>query len=374
MKTFVTLFPANNTHLTKDVGGIPYGMYKFENYDAYITRYNSNAQFENINSTVRGLKIWDISVRYGNYLKDAINFLKVNANKIDVLNLYHFKPETYELAKAYKRYNPAGILYIKCDTLANNLIYFSNSSIKISIRRAFWRTLTQADLISVELDEGRSLAIQYFQRDIIRIANPIIDIFGYRDYKDRTNTILFVGRADSIQKNVEMLLEGFCSAHSKIAGWKLKIVGPINGDFHKIIDSILAKYPEAKQDIVFTGNISDRQKLREEYLSSKIVCMPSRWESFSISFLEGIATGNFMIGTDIIPFRYMTDNGKLGELVPIDDDSALSEAIMTACNSPKRLEEEGKKEYEFAIKNFSLKKICDDLEKNIEIVRLRNKQ
>ena len=70
----------------------------------------------------------------------------------------------------------------------------------------------------------------------------------------------------------------------------------------------------------------------------------------------------------------MTDNGKLGELVPIDDDSALSEAIMTACNSPKRLEEEGKKEYEFAIKNFSLKKICDDLEKNIEIVRLRNKQ
>lgn len=371
MKTFVTLFDSHNVHLTKDVGAIPYGMFRFEGYNAYITRYGNNEEFSNINTSVKGLKICDIPKLSGDFCSDALKFIKKNAKKIDVLNLYHFKMETYKLAREYKKYNNKGILYIKCDSDSDNLIRSSYRSIRVMPKIGQRRTIQNADLISVELNEGRYKAIQYFQRDIIHIPNPIIDIYGYRDFKDRENIILFVGRIGALQKNIEMLLMAYCRAHDKISGWKLKLVGPIDNGYQRVIDSILSKYPEAKNDIIFTGNISNRHELKEEYLSSKIVCMPSRWENSSISFLEGIATGNFMIGTDIICFRYMTNNSKYGELVPIDDDNALELAFIKACNDSDRLEHEGRLEYEFAMKNFTLKKICDELEKNIELVKLR---
>src|ERR1700744_2775697 len=170
-KRFVTSFPiCENVHLTKDLGQIPYFLYKKHGYDSSIVCYKNSPHYDNINTEVKGLNIEFIeNTGRSSFLeKGVLKYIQKNARQIDVLNLYIFSKFSVVYGILYKMLNPKGILYLKLDgynetfdpqsTIAHSTGKFKNGILKW-LEKKFLRSV---DLISMENTEGTKLVKQKF--------------------------------------------------------------------------------------------------------------------------------------------------------------------------------------------------------------------
>ncbi len=67
--------------------------------------------------------------------------------------------------------------------------------------------------------------------------------------------------------------------------------------------------------------------LQEFYAACDVVTLPSEHEGFPYSMLEGAAAAKPLIGTDIPGIRCTIQHNQTGLLVPVNDETALAEAI-----------------------------------------------
>jgi hypothetical protein len=116
--TFVTIFTdTENFHLVKDVGQLPYFMYKTEGYDAELISYKNNEEYPYLNKEVKGLKLNFIpnKGRLLYFELGILSYLWSFSKSITVLNLFHFKKDHLLYLLLYKTLNPKGKSYIKLD-------------------------------------------------------------------------------------------------------------------------------------------------------------------------------------------------------------------------------------------------------------------
>ena len=71
--------------------------------------------------------------------------------------------------------------------------------------------------------------------------------------------------------------------------------------------------------VIFKGYISNRDEISKYYKKSKIFCLPSRWESYSIALIEAAYFGNYIISTDVGVAKELLNITKYGELIPKDN-------------------------------------------------------
>lgn len=361
--TFVTVSPeCENVFLIKDVGRIPYVMYKEHNYDSYIACY-SKEDFPYLYNEAKGLKIMHIENKYNDVEKDVRHFLKVNARKIDVLHLYFYSARTFRWIITYKLHNKKGKVYLKLD--ASTRIMNTNLGISYKKKTVHY-LLNKCSLVSTEakpiydylnsvLDYKIELSPNGF------FCNEIKPIEGIKKNK----TILTVGRSGTYQKATEILLEGFKEASEKIKGWNLRIVGTVEDDFKVYIDEFFKKNPDMIGRIDFLGPIYDRNKLMEEYRNSEIFCIPSRYESFSLATVEAISEGCYLIATDIPCFKDMAMNEKHGKLFKVDDVEGLSNCFKQVCKDGFLKDENFQCIKEYAYKNYSWTNICKKINESL---------
>lgn len=252
-------------------------------------------------------------------------------------------------------------MYLKCDCTASGFLkkYASMSKGK---RFLYKKLFAKADVISSECEESRKLLEKEIGRTVTRIPNPVLDIRGYLKFEDRENRIITVGRLGTEQKATEILIKAFCEAFDGCSDWNLRLIGSVQENFMAKIKNVLEHYPDAAEHITFTGAITERKKLCEEYLKAKIVCMPSRSESFGIAFLEGGATGNFLIGTPLDSFSEITNGWRYGKCFPKEDVQALAGLLRKYCRDEKALKTHGRQEYEYVQEHYSLERITRNLE------------
>lgn len=351
---WVTLYDTLDVHLTKEVGAIAYGMHSFYQINSYVTQY-SEKEYERLEASLPGLKVLKIKKITGNFNVDACLFLLHNSHKIDVLNIYHISTWPSIFSIIYKLCNRKGKIYLKCDCTAKIFIDAKISEPKRQLYKALYK---RADVISSETEESRILLEKYIGRKVIRVPNPVLDIYGCIPFEQRDNTIIAVARLGDTVKRIDLLVEGFCQAFNKIENWNLKLVGPGDDDFARMIKYKKIKYPVAMQHVSIVGNISDRKRLKRELQNSKIMCMPSISESFGISFLEAGATGNFLIGTNQVSFAEMTDGWKYGLQIEINSSDSIRDALTFAGNHQKLLENNSLSQSQFIINNYSLQTVC----------------
>ena len=117
-KTFVTLFDrTENFHLVKDVGQIPYHMYKEFDYNSKIVTCKNDSDYSYLTDEVKGLEIEFVSkIKLFKFNLGVIFYLIRNAKKIDILNQFHIRNYTMLYALIYKLFNKKGINYIKTDS------------------------------------------------------------------------------------------------------------------------------------------------------------------------------------------------------------------------------------------------------------------
>jgi glycosyltransferase involved in cell wall biosynthesis len=343
-KTITGIFlEAENVHFVKDVGQIAYCMHKRYGYDATLVSYRNSPDYNYLNSEVKGLK-HDILEDRGKifFLKKAVwKYLFDNSRKIDVLYLIHFRPVNFIYFVFYKILNPEGLAYLKLDHDVNSFNGFMENSMKNPFTAAgakfiIWLAGKVTDMFSIETKSGINIITEKHKeigKKTVHIPSGIDDEWanrnagGIKNFGEKENVILTVGRIGTKQKNTEMLLKA--AAAMNLKEWKIEIVGPVEEEFKKYIDDYFIAYPQLKNVVTFRGAVSDRKELYSEYNRAKIFCLTSRYESFGIVLVEALYFGNYVVTTMIPPADDILENGTAGTVVPQENDLILSRTLQS---------------------------------------------
>jgi glycosyltransferase involved in cell wall biosynthesis len=321
-----------NVNLIKDMGMIPYKLYKNYGYESIVATYDQD-DFSYLNDEVKGLKIDFVENKYNNFLLDGIVYLRKKAKEIDVLQVFHVTLYSVLYAFAYKFLNPKGKLYIKLD--CSYKLIERIEGLNPLMFKMLNLYLNKADLISVEQKSlyYKLKEILPKQKDkLINIPNGVDYDYLNRinvkyDFNLKENIILNVARVGAPEKNTEMLLKAFKRINGiESSGWKLVLVGPIEKDFNEYIKKYFNDNPVLKDKIVFKGPITDRKQIYEEYRRAKIFCLSSDFESFGIALIEAAALGDIIVSTDVGIARELIDAGN-GAVVPVKDIDALADSL-----------------------------------------------
>jgi glycosyltransferase involved in cell wall biosynthesis len=358
---FLTIFtPCENIHLIKDVGMIPYVLYKEYGYDSTIVSYN-NGEYSYLETDVKGLKQVFIDRRFKSDFLNSLVFIFFNFRKYDILQVYHFSVKQLFLLCVFKILNfrnKKARVYLKMDV---------NDSIKLwkfsFIKQIIYNVLLKKiDLLSLESKNLHTYCKKnnMFRGKIQYIPNGFYDNGVRNDvsFNEKENVIITVGRIGTFEKNNEVLLEGFREFCKNNEDWKLEVIGPIEDGFRPYMANFFKTNPSLLNRVVFTGAILDRDILKERYNTAKIFVLSSISEGFPLVFLEAIKSGCNIISTDLNTAYDVTDDGRLGGIFPIGDFMELSRILEEKVSDIEKLSNDCKSIQDFAYEKFSWTKIC----------------
>lgn len=361
-----------NVNLVKDMGMIPYKLFRLFGYDSSVACYE-NDEYSYLKKEVAGLKIDFVKRNFNNYSIDGMLYLIKKARKIDVLQIFHTTLSSVVYAYTYKFLNPKGKLYIKLDC-SHKLPERINTLNKLQFKMLN-NFFDKADLISVEQEElfiKLKDMLPKQSKKMIRVPNGI-DYDYYKennidyDYSEKENTILNVARIGAPEKNTEMLLEAFSRIENiDKMKWKLVCVGDIEKGFNNYINTFYEKNPKLKEKVIFKGAIDDRNALYEEYKKAKIFCLTSLFESFGFAFIEAASLGDIIVSTDVGIAKEIVKLGN-GAVVPSENVEELVLKLTEFMNKDD-LKEYSDISYEICREIFDWNKIINDLNNSIKSI------
>lgn len=265
-----------------------------------------------------------------------IKFLLQNAKSIDLLVCFHWKLETFVNILLYKLLNRHGKVYVKLDTASGqewNLAersYFGKFLRKI----LYTSCLKKTDVLSCETSQGYNFLCtdSYFSnlmtRKLVLMPNAFDEEefassdISERDYRQKENLMITVGRLGTHQKNTEMMLDAL--ERMELKGWKFVFIGPIEDKFHQAIEQFFKRNPEKKEQVMFTGGIDCKKELWEWYNRAKVFVCTSRWESYGIVLSEAKRFRNYIVSTRVGGAEDLIEQDKYGSFIIQEDDKDLS--------------------------------------------------
>ena len=380
-KNFTTIFPiAVNSHLIKDLGQIPHFLNIQHGYHAKIVSYKNSESYFHAEGEVYGVEMEFIENTGKKHFweKGVIDYLQKNASDIDVLNLYHFKKDTFIYGNLYKKLNPKGKLYVKMDAYNEHLEKGRLKHTNKALKRLYFKHLEKellknVDLLSIENTTGMELVLQHYpelKNRLVYLPNGVNDTFlkqhfpTTRQYEEKENLIVTVGRIGLDVKNNEMLLKVI--PHLDLKDWKVKFVGPIYEPFERKINDFYETHPELKDKVEFIGEVSDREALYSYYDKAKICCMTSPFESFGIAFVEAMYFGNYIVGTTgMSAFKDLSNGYQYGSTTEVNDISAYADVLQKLISDEASLKGKCEDIKQYTKDNFLWSSIVNQLNRLI---------
>lgn len=200
------------------------------------------------------------------------------------------------------------------------------------ILRNFWYPSANGLIVQTELIKG------FYQKTIQEskikiIPNPIDEIMlsARKDYSERENVILTVGRLDT-NKNQRLLIEAF--ANLKVDNWKLVIAG--DGVLREEYKKLTATLGIADK-VEFVGNVNN---VSDYYNKAKIFVFTSNSEGFPNALLEAMSFGLPCISTDCPSGpSEIIKNSENGYLIEVNNRMQLEGQLTKLMNNPRLCKE-----------------------------------
>jgi glycosyltransferase involved in cell wall biosynthesis len=341
------VFDFESLHLMKDVGMIPYYLNRLFGIDCKIVCFENekNADFPEIVQNIHIIRLKNIPgilkrIPVIKKLRQLFFFFYIfkHAKEIDVFHLYLFSWHSIINGLFYRFLRPDGFIYVKLDDDLKNIRqhhYFLPKPER-GLRKKFIEAIEsyfirKCSLFSIETREGLKYISEYLpeiREKIVYIPNGVDNLFlseyflGIKNYSEKENIIITVGRIGTKQKNSGVLLKALEKIDLK--EWKACFIGPIEPDFQDKIKAFFIKNPHLRKRVLFTGNI-DRITLYQWYDRAKVFCLPSLWESYGIVLAEAIYFGNYVITTNVGAAFDITDSGRLGRIIDKSDPEDCAE-------------------------------------------------
>jgi glycosyltransferase involved in cell wall biosynthesis len=120
-----------------------------------------------------------------------------------------------------------------------------------------------------------------------------------------------------------------------------------------------------EKSVVFYGFVAD-EKARMLMSTSDVFVLPTREEGFGLVLAEAQACGVPVVSTRIGPTRQVVADGETGVLVPVDDVSSLTEAVMSLLADPDLRKTMGERGRERARRLFSHERFAREMEELYE--------
>ncbi len=102
----------------------------------------------------------------------------------------------------------------------------------------------------------------------------------------------------------------------------------VGGGTDERVNAVLKKHPELANNVIFAGPASNAERV-DYYNLGDVYVLPSKFEGFSIVFIESLACGVPVVASDGYGCREGLSDGALGLLVPPDDLKAIADAIVS---------------------------------------------
>lgn len=363
---FVTmLLHTKNVHLLKDVGMIPYMLWKQYGYNARIITYKNEEKYEYLEKEVRGLKLKFIPKGRLGKIVDGSIYLWKNAGKIDILNVYHLNLASFIWLHVYKwRKKRGGRAYLKLDMDLKGMERAKKPGLVGFVKR---KTIRLSDIVSVESTIIQKELAPFLKKDILYLPNGFnLPKNSGQPFKKET-IILTVGNLGTWAKATDVLLHGFALSY-KNHGWKLRLIGPVEPSFVKTIEKFFKQWPECRDRVEFLGEIKEKEQLMEEYKKAKIFVLGSRGESFGIALAEAISCGCYLVTTDSVPAGYdLNGKGRFGEVVKTDDAKSMGMVFTKLWKEERDWDAKAEEIMKFAWEHFSWEPAIEKLDKALHI-------
>lgn len=359
MKKFVLYFNHFETeHLGKDVFLVPYYIGKRYGYDVTIIYPESRTNI-NMPNIYRGVKLQKVKC-YGNkdnfshrdlsLLLHFIFHLK-GIKKIDLLMRFHLSLFTILMILIYKKVNKTGKTYLKLDINYESVLKEDKPTIflKRYLKRIIFKTFSNSiDTVSCETMEAynqikKSNSIIYSFKDKLKLMPNGFDDDLLNDYnikikefKEKDNIIITVGRLGTYQKNTELLLQSIENIDLK--NWKVYLLGTITDEFKPYIEKFFANNPDKRDNVIFTGPIYDKHLLWDYYNKAKVFVLTSRFEGCAIVYPEARCFKNYILTTKVGgALEYVSEN-KYGKIIPLSDEKEFNSELNNIINNNKNID------------------------------------
>ena len=188
-------------------------------------------------------------------------------------------------------------------------------------------------------EEARTVVVQHLGGDPVVIPNGLyVDRFTgvppRPDWRGQGGTLSFLGRLDEPRKGLPVLLEAWPTILRERPGTRLLVAG--RGDVEEIRRGIP---PDCRDDVTFLGGVSDEDKVAMFASSDLYIAPHTGGESFGIVLAEAMAAGTPVLASELVAFRAVLDEGRLGALVPVGDADALAKSALEMLADPARLDQ-----------------------------------
>jgi len=169
------------------------------------------------------------------------------------------------------------------------------------------------------------LAQKTFDMNFVMIPNGVDNTTFFPIKRQNTSVMkmLFIGRLIP-QKGLDVLLKALYKIKSNLPHWKLTIVG--QGPYYSKYQELANKY-NLNDNLEWKGWL-DFKQIPELYRMHDIFILPSRFEGMASVVLQAMASGCAIISSDVFGAEELVKDGKNGYIVPVEDDTALSEKIL----------------------------------------------
>jgi glycosyltransferase involved in cell wall biosynthesis len=275
----------------------------------------------------------ELIYRDGDDPDDFLAHMETNYAEMDVLMLYGMYAQSLGYLDAYRVARPDGRVYCGLDM---NTHWMKNIDWDEAPIKQFAQ---QCDIIATSCRTMRDMLNRFtkFHFPCRWLPNGFYNPTGLKitatpEYKK--NTILMVGRVGDGQKNNEELMIAFAGVSNLLTDWSLRFVGPIDPRIQPFMDWYFSQHPQLKERVIFTGPITDKAKLYDEYAKAKVFALSSRTESGTPNvYAEALFHGCMFVTSDIDAADDITKYGELGAVYTRGDSKGLAEALVKVCSN-----------------------------------------
>lgn len=244
---------------------------------------------------------------------------KVQVDKIKCIHAHTWYSDGGVAFELYKKHNIPYIIAIRNTDLNLfwKLPYLKNYGLKI-LKNASKVILISEAYKNRLLDE--EIIYRYINDKYKVLPNGVDKYWLENSVKVRSVNktdfinILYVGNFNS-GKNVENLIKAVLLLNGKYGNVKLSLVGG-GGSSHKRVLKLIDKSPHT---LKYYGKVMDKEKLLSIYRNHQIFAMPSKHETFGLSYAEALSQGLPIVYTKGQGFDGFYEDGHVGYAV-----SALS--------------------------------------------------
>lgn len=214
-----------------------------------------------------------------------------------------------------------------------------------------------SDAVFVQNDEQKKYFSSFIRNKSFAVPNAVFSAFFEKtaDISDKPHQIISVGRYVK-QKNQLLLIDAVADLLDKYPDIKLSFYGgTLDDEVASQLTSRIKEY-SAESNITLCGRVSDI----ENYLQkADLFVLSSDFEGMPNALMEAMAVGLPCISTDCPTGPSdLIANGENGLLVPVNDRTAMTNAIKYMLDNPDKARSMGAKAKEFIFNNYSGKAVA----------------